>query len=148
MGGAFDRVHLDPLTETEGDVFGDRSREEHDVLLDRRDLRAKRRQVPFPDVDAVDQDAALVDIIDAGDQLGQRALAGAGFADDRDRFARCGAERDVVQDRIAAVAERDIVEDDLAGDRAQRDRLRSRRARSLHRSGQDSAGADNAELDQ
>ena len=41
--------------------------------------------------------APSVDVVGAVDQLGQRALARAGLADDRDRLARRGPERDVLQ---------------------------------------------------
>ena len=75
-----------------GDVLADRAREEEDILLDGRDLRAQRCHVPVAHIDAVDQDAPAADVVDAVDQLGQRRLAGAGLADDGDGLARAARE--------------------------------------------------------
>ena len=89
-------ARLGLLARAEGDILGDRAREEEDVLLDGRDLRAqrrpgssrarrRRRSARGPDVD----------VVDAVDQLGQRALARTGLPDDRDGLTRRGAEGDV-----------------------------------------------------
>ena len=60
------------------------------------------------------QDVAVVYIIDAVDQLDQRALARAGLADDRHGLARLDAKGDIVQHRLGPKAEGDVVEDHLA----------------------------------
>ena len=48
--------------------------------------RLQLRRVDQADVDAVDQDAALLHAVQALDQLGQRALARARASDDADNF--------------------------------------------------------------
>ena len=70
-----------------GDVLGQRAREQEDILLDGRDLRAQRLQAPVAHVDAIDQHAAGIGIEDAVDQPGECGLARAGLADDGDGFA-------------------------------------------------------------
>ena len=68
----------------------------------------------------VDQDAAGGRVVEARDELGERRLAGAGRADQRDGLARRDAQVDVAQ-RVrspsAAVGERHVVEVDLAAQR-------------------------------
>src|SRR6266699_3149072 len=64
-----------PLSQSIGDILPDGAREEEDILLDGRNLRAQRVQAPLAYVDAINQDAALVDVINAIDQLRKRALA-------------------------------------------------------------------------
>ena len=68
---------------------------EIDILLDNRYLPAKGFQIPVTDVDAADNDAPLVDIVSAVDQLGHAALTGAGLADDGHGLARLDLEVDV-----------------------------------------------------
>ena len=55
-------------------------------------------------------------VVQAGDQLGQRRLARAGRADERDAFARRDVERDVVEHPCAfgGVAEGDLLDLDRA----------------------------------
>ena len=43
------------------------------------------------DVDAIEQDAALLDVVEAQQQVDQARLAGAGRADERDALARLDA---------------------------------------------------------
>ena len=57
---------------------------------------------------------ALLDVIDAIDQLRQRAFPSTGLTNDGDSLAWFSAERDVFQDGSVAIAEGDILEDDLA----------------------------------
>ena len=64
---------------------------------------------------AVDADRAGGRVVEAGDELRQRRLAGAGRADERDGLARRDRERHVVErGRRVAVGEGHAVEDDLA----------------------------------
>ena len=51
------------------------------------------------DVDAVEGDPAAVDVVEAHHEVDQRRLAGAGGADDRDRLAGLGDEREVLDQR-------------------------------------------------
>jgi hypothetical protein len=70
-----------------GDVGGDGVAEEVGFLEDEGDLRAQARQRDVAHVDAVDEDAAVLRVVEAGDQVDERALARAGRADDRDDAA-------------------------------------------------------------
>src|SRR5690625_103916 len=85
----------------EGDVLRDGTREEEDVLLNDRDLLAQRLHVPVPQVDTVDQDAALLRVVAPVHQLDERALAAARLANDGHGVARPGVEADVPQCRDA-----------------------------------------------
>ena len=61
------------------------------------------------------RDRAAVDLVEAHDQVHERGLARAGRADDRDRLARLGDERQVLDERVLrVVGERDVVELDAA----------------------------------
>src|SRR5579875_600326 len=102
------------LAQAVGDVLGDTAREEEDVLLDGRDLRAQRVQAPITHIDAIDEDAPLVHIVDAIDQLRQAALSGAGLPYDSDGLPRLRVKRDILQYRRPTVAEGDVLEDDIA----------------------------------
>ena len=72
-------------------------------------------------IDAVDQHAAALRHVEALDQLGERALAGARGADDADHLPRRHVEADVVQHfrAVDAIAESDVLERDIAADRRQ-----------------------------
>ena len=60
--------------------------------------------VRVAEVDPADRDRALVGIGEPHQQLGQRALADAGRAHDRDRLRGGHLERDTVEDRLVVVA--------------------------------------------
>ena len=78
-------------------------------------------------VDAVDQDAALGDVVLAAEQAHERRLARAGGAHQRDRRAALDLEVDVAQDRRAVlVGEGDAAQLDAAVARGQRPRVRRR----------------------
>ena len=92
-------------------------------LEDERDapLQLIARQVA--QVDAVEQDAALVGVVEAGQQLHQRRLAGAVLAHQRDRLAGRDVQVDAAQRRLggAGIAEVDVAQLDLgAAHRRQR----------------------------
>src|SRR5713101_6055849 len=91
---------------------------EKDVLLQHdADLAAQPS-----DVDAVDEDTAALRHVEAVDELGERALARPGRADDADDLTGLHDEADVVQDLrpVDTVTESDVVEGDIAADRRQR----------------------------
>ena len=83
-------------------------------------------QVPVAHVDAVDQHAAALHVVEAVEQLDDRRLAGAGGTDDGDLLARLDDEGHVAQHPVlAAVGEPDVVELDAAAHaRAARTRRR------------------------
>jgi hypothetical protein len=69
-----------------GDVLRNRAAEEKNILLDDRNLPAQRLQIPGAHIDAVDRDRAAVGVVDAIDQLGDRALARTRLPDQRQRL--------------------------------------------------------------
>jgi hypothetical protein len=110
----------------EAEVAGDRAREQEGLLRDQADPIPEVLALDVADVDAVDVERALGDVVEARDQVDERALAAAGAADDRGRPARRDVERDVVQDRVlgAGIAELDVPERHRARRRGRGDRLR------------------------
>ena len=70
------------------DVGGDGSGEEHGLLRDEADPRAQIGLRHLAHVDAVDQHAPVVDVVEARNQPGERRFARAGAADDRRDLAR------------------------------------------------------------
>ena len=79
-------------------------------------LRRSRSQ-QVADVDPVEGDPAGVDVVEAGDQAGQRRLARAGRPDDRHRLAGGDGEIEAVEDGVGVrgVGEPHPLEADLAG---------------------------------
>ena len=59
----------------EREVAGDRAGEQEHVLQHDADVAAQRREIPVAHVDAVDQDAAALHVVDAVEQLDHRRLA-------------------------------------------------------------------------
>ena len=90
-----------------GDVVADRAAEQPGVLQHHADARrAGRARVIVGDVDAVEGDPAAVELVEPHDQVDERGLAGAGRADDGDRLARLGDERQVLDQRLVRVVAR------------------------------------------
>ena len=81
----------------EGDVFADAAGEEEALLGDDPELAPQRPLLDAAQVVAVDQDPALLRVVEAGDELGEGRLAGAGGADQGQRLARRHVEVDVAQ---------------------------------------------------
>ena len=117
FGGGFNRRLIDLLAQAKGNILVDGPRKEENILFDGRDLRAQRIEIPVAHIDPIDQDAPFVHIVGAVDQLGQRGLARTGLADDRNRLAGRGAERDIAQHRqavgIVVQPEGDVIKDNL-----------------------------------
>ena len=85
-----------------GDVVAHRGREEERLVEDQADVVPEAGQRVAVDRHAVDQDLAVVDVVEAGQQAGDRRLAAAGAADDRDRLTRFDREIEIAQYRFAA----------------------------------------------
>ena len=68
------------------DVVPDGPAEQHCVLQHHPHLAAQHPAVEPADVDAVQQDPARVDVIEAHEQIHERGLARTGGSDDRDRL--------------------------------------------------------------
>ncbi len=93
------------------DVVADRHVAEQRVMLeDEADLALARGHVRH--VPAVQEDAAVVDLGQAGDGPQQRALAAAARAQQHQEFALLDLERDVIDDRYRLIPLGHLVEDD------------------------------------
>ena len=67
-----------------------------------------------PHVVPIEQDCALVDLVEPGQHVDDRRLAGSGRTDQGDQLPRCGMDIDVLEDRgDAIVREADVFEDDI-----------------------------------
>ena len=127
----------------QADVVGDAAREEIHVLQHQAADAAQLGEVELADVDAVDEDAPALDVVEAQQQADDRGLAGAGRADDADPLPGRHLERDVAQHPVEsrhrlggigrrrgvdAVGEPDVLEHDVAA--------RAGRARPSARAGE------------
>ena len=102
---------------TEGDVVGDGAGEQERLLRHDAELAAQRRERDVAHVVAVDADRTRGDVVEAGDELGDGRLPGAGRADERHGLTGGDLDRDVVQHRnLGLVGEADVVERDGARD--------------------------------
>ena len=122
--GRLDRLDR-RVREAEGDVVAHGGREEERVLRDDADLAPQRAPADAANVDAVDEDAAGGRVVEARHEGGERRLAGARMADQRDRATGREVELDLLEHRpLRFVAERDALEADGTG--PGRKRLRAR----------------------
>ena len=89
--------------------------EEEPFLRNDPELAANRRLRDLAQIGAVDRDAPVSRVVEAGEQLRDRRLPGARVADERDRGACGHVEVEVVQHvGELAVAEADVLEADVA----------------------------------
>ena len=94
-----------------GDVVTDGVVEQHAILRDDPDLLAQTVLGNLCNILSVDQDAALLRVVEPEQQSPDRALARARRADDRNMTARRNLEAQPVQDRpVLLIPEHDIVE--------------------------------------
>ena len=124
------RLHAGPRGAglPELDVVRDGAAEQEILLGDHDDPGAQALLGQLPEVNAVEQDAALHRIVEAGEQPRDGRLPGAGGADEGSSLAGRDAQVEPGQHRRAAVAEPDRFEGDRppaapAGPRRQRRRL-------------------------
>ena len=96
-------------------VLAEGEGEQLKVLKHDREQRDVLVVVVLADVDAVEQDRALGGVVEAAEQLDERRLARAVFADDREPLADAELHRDMAQRVVlgAGVAERNVAEFDL-----------------------------------
>ena len=71
-----------------GDVFGDGTVEEKDVLLDDPQQAAIAFDLDFAEIHAVEGDGAGGGVIEPGDQVAESGLARSATSDQGDRLAR------------------------------------------------------------
>ena len=94
----------------EGDVVVECVVEEDGLLVDIAHERAQVVHAQVAHVDAVDGYAPLVDVVESGQQVGQRRFARAALSDQRDGGAGLDAERYVLDDfLVGGVAEGHVV---------------------------------------
>ena len=74
-----------------GDVFARRHLIAHEVLKDDADLRVQVVQIVFAQVDAIEQNLAFGRIVEPGNELDDRGLALAVFANQGHALARAAA---------------------------------------------------------
>ena len=100
------------LDAADGDVVGGGQVIAHEVLEDDADVGAQREEVVFAQVVAVEQDAALVRVVEPREQLDQRGLAGAVLADQREDLAGAQVERQPAHRPAlgAGIAKADVLE--------------------------------------
>ena len=61
--------------QAKSNVFGNGAGKEEDILLNRRNLRAQRLQIPIAGVNTINQDTAVVGIKNPVDQAGECCFA-------------------------------------------------------------------------
>ena len=119
----------------EADIVAYGSREHHAVLRHQRDARAQLRRIEIGKANAVERDAAGGRIVEAQQQMEDRALAGAGRSDDGDLLALADMKRYAVEGGDIGpcrIGEPHVLENHLAARRRrQRKRLRRRNDRGL-----------------
>src|SRR5216683_638117 len=115
-----DELGLGGVGPGEAEVAGDRGMEQVGVLRHDADGGGEGGEGEVADVDAVDGDASGGHLVEAGHQIAQRRLAGAGSADDREVAARRQVDVDPVQDLFVAVGEVDLFEPDMPAGAGQR----------------------------
>ena len=81
----------------ECNVFTHRAAEQQWILRNNADLATQGIQLDLGDVIAIDQDSTLTRLIQARQQLHQRALATAALADDADEGPRLDLEVDILE---------------------------------------------------
>ena len=102
FGGVFYFLVGDPVG-AEADVLGDGAGEEEGVLEDDAEAAAEGGEVLVADVDAVDEDLAGLDVVEAHHEGGDGGFAGAGVAYDGGGFVGVDGEGDVAEDPFDVV---------------------------------------------
>jgi len=101
-------------------VLEDRDREEHWLLRDQLDLLPQPLDVQLPNVHAVDPHRPPRRVVEAQDQLHDRALPAPGTPHQRDGLPGCDVEVEVSEHGVVLarrVGERDVLQRDVALDR-------------------------------
>src|SRR5919201_6986858 len=119
--GRADNLALRCLRSAEGDVVAQGAREEETLLRDDPKLPAEALLRDAAEVMAVNRDAAGAGVVEAGEELGDRGLAGAGVTDERDGCSGCDVEIDPMEHLLpGSVAEPHALEGNVPFDRRQR----------------------------
>ena len=100
-GGGFDLL-AGGIRLAEGDILGNRTRKEKDILLDDGNVAAQILQVPIAHVYAIHQHLPRTDVVGAVDQPDEGGLAGAGLTHNRHRLTGLYLEADLLQHGLPA----------------------------------------------
>src|SRR5260370_1947474 len=118
--GVLDGVAVD-VGSAEANVCFDGAGEEEAVLKNDAEQAAEVLEIDFADVDAVEQDLAALDVIEAKKERDERGFAGAGVADNGEGLAGLDAEGDIAEDPIVfsrmgngTITEPDVAKFDFA----------------------------------
>src|SRR5512132_603192 len=114
--GRFENLLLGRRWKTKRDIVAQPAEEQIDILQNKPDAVAQVCGIVLAQIDAVDQNAALVGIVEPGEQAADRRLAGSNLADNADALPGCDRERNTFE-RVhgcVRVLEFDIVEHDRA----------------------------------
>ena len=96
VGGGFDAGLVQALLDAaHGQVLAGRQLEAHEILEDDADFLAQLGGVVFAQIVAVEQDAALAGVVEAGQELDEGGFAGAVFAHQRQLLAGVQREAEV-----------------------------------------------------
>src|SRR5258707_1451601 len=118
--GVLDGVAVD-VGSSEADVGFDGAGEEEGVLKNDAEKAAQVLEIDFADVNAVEQDLAALNVVEAKEERDERGFAGAGVADDGEGLPGLHAEGDIAEDPIVfarigngAITEPDVAKFDFA----------------------------------
>ena len=115
QAGGSDALFISGGQAAVADILHDRAGEQVGILQDDAQRGTQRILFDRLDIVAVVQDLALLDIVEAVDEVGDGRFARASGADKGDLLARAAIEVDIVQHDLArVVAEIDILKDDVA----------------------------------
>ena len=115
LGGGDHPLEL-AVDSAERDVLGNRAREQLHLLGHHSDLLAEHRRRPQAQIEVVEQDASALGLVQAAQQLGEGALAGAGRPGDAEHLPRRDLQIDAFERRpgIGGVAIDHALEHDMA----------------------------------
>src|ERR1017187_7814109 len=114
---------------TVADVIDERAAEEKRLLHEYTHLAAERFDTHVADIDVIDEDRALVDVVEAAEQIHRRCLPRTAGTDQRDHLAGLDPEIDVLEHTAAGlIAELHVAKFDTAPERRKLDCVRA-----LHR---------------
>jgi len=105
VGGVGDFIVGDPGG-AHADVLGDVAGEEEGILQDDAEAAAEGEEVLLADVDAVDEDLAKLDVVEAHHERGEGGFAGTGVADDGGGLVGVDGEGDVAENPFDFAEER------------------------------------------
>src|SRR5260370_5484954 len=118
--GVLDGVAVD-VGSAEADVGFDGAGEEEGVVKNDAEKAAQVLEIDFADVNAVEQDLAALNVVEAKEERDERGFAGAGVADNGEGLAGLDAEGDIAEDPIVfarigngAITEPDVAKFDFA----------------------------------